>query len=174
MLVMLTVGLVGGYVARSWLRQPSVLGEIGAGILLGPAILGVAGSRRICMVISRQCVERCGLQRADRFEHAVLYYSRGGSKSKSRNCAGLSRLPSRPACWVPCYRSSCGWERLTRCPKSGMCRRKPIGSYLRCSWRPRYRSTRCLSFLLSGPKMYRVLRIGPGDTAMDRKRLANE
>ena len=39
-LVMLVVGIAGGIVARKWLRQPSVFGEISAGILLGPAVLG--------------------------------------------------------------------------------------------------------------------------------------
>ncbi len=40
-LTMLVVGIAGGYIARNWLRQPSVFGEISAGILLGPAVLGM-------------------------------------------------------------------------------------------------------------------------------------
>ena len=39
-LVMLVVGIAGGYVARRLLHQPSVFGEISAGILLGPSVLG--------------------------------------------------------------------------------------------------------------------------------------
>ncbi len=39
-LVMLVVGIAGGYIARKLLHQPSVFGEITAGILMGPAALG--------------------------------------------------------------------------------------------------------------------------------------
>ena len=39
-LVMLVVGIAGGYVARRLLHQPSVFGEITAGILIGSSVLG--------------------------------------------------------------------------------------------------------------------------------------
>ena len=71
-LTMLVVGIAGGHIARNWLRQPSVFGEISAGILLGPAVLGMLAPGIYSMLFPQRGGDRSGLWCGHRPEHAVF------------------------------------------------------------------------------------------------------